>query len=83
MRLEQLHYLLVTANYHSMHKASEILHVSQQNISKAIRDLEKELTVPVLMSEIPDQSVIQGLGVIMSNEKLRSLAFSVKEAIFS
>lgn len=45
MRLEQLHYLLVTANCHSMHKASEILHVSQQNISKAIRDLERELTV--------------------------------------
>lgn len=45
--------------------------------------LEQELIVPVVMSETPDQSVIQGLGIIMSNEKLRPLAFSVKEAIFS
>ena len=30
-----------------------------------------------------DQSVIHGLGVIMADEKLHKLAFSVKEAIFS
>ena len=45
--------------------------------------LEKALTVPVIMSDVPDQSVIQGLGVVMADEKLRKLAFSVKEAIFS
>ncbi|WP_418489295.1 rod shape-determining protein [Frisingicoccus sp.] len=45
--------------------------------------LEGALDVPVIMSEAPDQSVIRGLGAIMSDAKLRSLAFSVKEAIFS
>ena len=52
MRLEQLHYLLVTANCHSMHKASEILHVSQQNISKAIRDLEKEFHLKLFHAQL-------------------------------
>lgn len=45
--------------------------------------LERALTVPVIMSDVPDQSVIHGLGVIMADEKLHKLAFSVKEAIFS
>lgn len=45
--------------------------------------LERQLEVPVYMSESPDQSVIQGLGKIMADEKLRSLAYSIKEAIFS
>ena len=43
MRLEQLEYLVAVANDHSMHTASHNLHVSQQNISKAIRQLEDEL----------------------------------------
>lgn len=42
MRLEQLQYLKITANCHSMRKASELLHISQQNISKAICNLEEE-----------------------------------------
>ena len=45
--------------------------------------LEKQLDVPVIMSDVPEQSVVQGLGVIMSDAKLRKLAYSVKEAIFS
>ena len=47
MRLEQLEYLLITAKCHSMSKASTFLHVSQQNISKAIRDLETELGLTI------------------------------------
>ena len=43
MRLEQLEYLISVANNHSMHTASNLLHVSQQNISKAIKQLEDEL----------------------------------------
>lgn len=43
MRLEQLEYLVAVANDRSMHLASHHLHVSQQNISKAIKQLEDEL----------------------------------------
>lgn len=71
MRLEQLHYLLVTANCHSMHKASEILHVSQQNISKAIRDLEKELTVLLF------DRTTSGLYLTPEGEKVYILASEV------
>lgn len=45
MRLEQLHYLITISHCHSMRKASETLHISQQNISKAICNLEDELGV--------------------------------------
>lgn len=68
MRLEQLHYLLVTANCHSMHKASEILHVSQQNISKSIRDLEKELSVLLF------DRTASGLYLTAEGEKVYLLA---------
>lgn len=71
MRLEQLHYLLVTANCHSMHKASDILHVSQQNISKAIRDLEKELAVLLF------DRTTSGLYLTLEGEKVYLLASEV------
>lgn len=45
--------------------------------------LEEALDMPVTMSEIPDQSVVRGLGVMMTEEKFKRLAFSGKEAIFS
>ena len=43
MRLEQLNYLIAIEEYHSMNKASEKIYVSQQSISNAILELEKEL----------------------------------------
>lgn len=43
MRFEQLEYIDAVAKYHSMNKAAEHLHVSQQNISKEIKKLENEL----------------------------------------
>lgn len=45
--------------------------------------LERELKIPVLMSETPEQSVAKGLGTIMKDDKFKRLAFSGKEAIFS
>ena len=45
--------------------------------------IERALSLPVVMSEYPDQSVILGLGAIMSGDKFKWMAFSVKEAIFS
>lgn len=43
MRLEQFEYIEAVAEYGSMSTAAQHLHVSQQNISKAIRQLEDEL----------------------------------------
>lgn len=48
MRLEQLQYLITIAHCHSMRKASETLHISQQNISKAVCNLENELGTQLL-----------------------------------
>lgn len=45
--------------------------------------LQDALKMPVTMSEFPDQSVVRGLGVMMTEEKFKRLAFSGKEAIFS
>ena len=45
--------------------------------------MEQSLKIPVMMAENPDQSVINGLGTIMKDEKFKRLAFSVKETIFS
>ena len=42
MRIEQLEYLAAIHEYHSMNLAGEKIHVSQQAISVAIRQLEEE-----------------------------------------
>lgn len=48
MRLEQLEYLIEIHQTHSINLASQKLHVSQQNISKAIQNLESELGIALL-----------------------------------
>lgn len=48
MRLEQFEYLLAIHETHSISLASQNLHVSQQNISKAIQNLESELETTLL-----------------------------------
>jgi len=45
MRIEQLQYLIAINQYHSMNKASQNLFVTQQSISSAIQDLERELDI--------------------------------------
>lgn len=45
MRLEQFEYVVAVADAGSMNAAAQKLHVSQQNISKAIKQLEKDLQV--------------------------------------
>lgn len=71
MRLEQLQYLITTANCHSMHKAGEILHVSQQNISKAILSLEKELACKLF------DRTTSGLYLTNAGERVYLLASEV------
>ena len=48
MRLEQLEYLMEINKTHSINSASQYLHVSQQNISKSIQNLEAELGLELL-----------------------------------
>lgn len=48
MRLEQFEYLIATIEYGNMHEAGARLHTSTQNISKAIKSLESELSVTLL-----------------------------------
>lgn len=47
MRLEQFEYLIAVKNYNSMHAAARELFVSQQSISKAMKELEEELHVKI------------------------------------
>lgn len=49
MRLEQFEYLIAIHNHKSMHAAARALHTSQQNISKAIKELEEELNVQIFI----------------------------------
>lgn len=49
MRFEQLSYLMAVDEYHSMNKASEEIFVSQQSISSAIKDLEDEMNVKLVL----------------------------------
>ena len=43
MNLTQLQYFIITAEQGSMQKAAQLTYTSQQNISRAISSLEKEL----------------------------------------
>lgn len=47
MELKQLEYLIALAESPSMHAAAERLHVSQQNVSRTIKQLEDELQTTV------------------------------------
>ena len=49
MRLEQLEYLLMISRSTSLTEASERLFITQQSLGKAIRDLEEELGVALLL----------------------------------
>ena len=49
MRLESLQYFVVTADCRSMTLSSKVLHVSQQCISKEIKQLENELAVQLFV----------------------------------
>ncbi|MEL1135746.1 LysR family transcriptional regulator [Desulfitobacterium sp. THU1] len=49
MRIEQLYYLVEVSKNKSLTIAAEQIHVSQQNLSVAIRNLEKEFNVELLI----------------------------------
>lgn len=49
MRLEQLEYLVKLSQCRSLSEASERLFITQQSLGKALRELEEELGVPLLL----------------------------------
>lgn len=49
MRIEQLHYFIAVSKHKSMTAAAKQIHVSQQNLSVAIRNLEEEFGVTLLV----------------------------------
>lgn len=49
MRLEQLEYLVAISQSNSLNEASKRLYISQQSLGKAIKNLEDELNVPLLV----------------------------------
>jgi len=49
MRIEQLNYLIAIDTYHSMSKSSEKVFVTQQSISSAIKELEEEFGLALVL----------------------------------
>lgn len=49
MRIEQLHYLIAVSRHKSITAAAKEIHVSQQNLSVALRNLEEEFGVELLV----------------------------------
>lgn len=77
MRLEQLEYLISVADNHSMHIASNHLHVSQQNISKAIKQLENELGVELFSRSN------RGAALTADGRKVYNHAMAIMEHIIA
>lgn len=78
MTLEQLSYLVAVERYHSMNTAAKALHVSQQNISHAIKKLEHELGLPLF--ERTNKGVTptsEGLAIIDSAKKITDEADNI------
>ncbi|KAA8756838.1 LysR family transcriptional regulator, partial [Priestia megaterium] len=48
MTLQQFRYIVEIAKHNSMSKAASALYVTQPSISKAVRDLERELGITIL-----------------------------------
>lgn len=52
MEIRQLRYFLAVCKYGNITKASEKLYITQQTLSKQIRNFEKELDVPLFVRSV-------------------------------
>lgn len=52
MTLQQIYYMIVTAEVGSMNKAAEKLFISQPTLTSAIKELESELGITILNEPI-------------------------------
>lgn len=75
MRIESLQYFVVTANCKSMTLSSKVLHVSQQCISKEIKQLEDELGVFLFVRSN------SGVALTKSGEKAYQAALQILQQI--
>lgn len=75
MRIEQLRYIVTVADSHSITIASEQLCISRQNISKAIKQLEEELSIKIFRRSN------QGVFLTSNGQKLYFYAVEVLNKI--
>ena len=68
MTLQQLRYLIAIAEYGSINAAAANIFASQSNLSTAIKDLEKELGIPIFTRS--------NRGVTLTNEGTELLAYA-------
>jgi len=80
MRFEQLDYLIAIHQYRSMNKAAEAIFVSQQGISKAIRELEDEMQIKLLYKNNKGSFLTgDALKLIESIQEFYAVYESIKE----
>lgn len=77
MRLEQLYYLIEIEKYASISMASRHIHVTQQNISNAIKQLEKELSLVLLKRTVKGVEFTEDGQVVL--QKAREIWNTVSE----
>ncbi len=75
MEIKQLRYLIAVAENGSMHMAAEKLHVSQQNISRVLKQLENEVQTPLL-----NRSVF-GITLTEDGQYIYSRALSIMQEV--
>ena len=72
IELKQLDYLIAVAESGSMHLAAERLHVSQQNISRVLKQLESELRIKIFnKSTVGTKLTPEGEKVYLHALKIR------------
>lgn len=71
MRLEQLRFFVAVANCHSINKASESLHISQQSLNFSIKKMEEELGYPLFSRDY------QGVSLTPSGQLVYAVALEI------
>ncbi len=80
LRLEQLDYLVTISKCNSLSEASDRLFITQQSLGKAIKDLEDELGVPLLvrsnkgctLTSEGEEAVRQGREILLKAHQLKN-----------
>ena len=68
MTLQQLNYVLVISEVGSLNKAAELLYVAQPSLTSAIKELEKEVGIPIFHRS--------GKGVSLTNDGAEFLLYA-------
>lgn len=68
MTLQQIYYALTIAKMGSMNKAAEALYISQPSLTSAVKELEKDIGIPIFLRT--------GKGVVETNEGAEFLMYA-------